>query len=278
MSAPRKSRSERFGISPHGVGGGKSWSPSEKIWKEFQQEASLEPGKKFNDEFRTAVRTAVGEYLFWEPFEHDAPAKGDFVKKVVKARKLTAELVALIDEIGDSASIFALQWRRHFSPRAPNSEGSSSVAMDNDGALLEQIQKESLLEYQRGFSGTLNAIQRVLDDTLMDAMDSSGNGVVGGAAWTRFVTDLAAAFETVPGLKITASKDVNRPLSPFVRFVKAVQSTLPPESRRHPSDAAISLAIWNVLKVKEKPQKRENSSRVSRPKSPPKHGKRAQIS
>lgn len=277
MSAPRKGRSERLGIS-RGVGAAKDWNPSGDDWRRFEHEAGLERGKKFNDEFRDEVRRAIGKYLVWEPFEHDAPTKGDVAERVAKAGKLAAELADLIDELGDAASLFDPQWRRHFSTEAPDSEGSSPVPADDDGALLELIRKEPLREYQRNFSGTLHAVQSVIDDTLMDATHSSGDGFEGGAAWARLVTDLATAFETVPGLKCTASKDSNRSLSPFVSFTKAVQSTLPPESRRHETDSGLSYAIWKVLKQKGNPQKREVNSGDGCRKSPPKRGKRAQIS
>ncbi len=139
---------------------------------------------------------------------------------------------------------------------------------------MELVRKEPLPEYQRSLSGAVHTIECAIEDALVDIACSSERGFEGGDAWTQWIVDLAHTFEKKEPLKSTASKDTNRPLSPFVRFVKALQSTIEKKYRRHQTDAALSLAVANALKHKEKTQKREFMSRVGGSKTPPKRGKR----
>jgi hypothetical protein len=102
----------------------------------------------------------------------------------------------------------------------------------------------------RDFGQVVHTIYSALGDTLRDVEREGSAAFSEGDAWMQLVADLARAFRS-SGYKATATKDLkrpNRPLSPFVRFVKELQETFQDKTlRRHPSDDALSGAISQAL-------------------------------
>jgi hypothetical protein len=244
--APRRSRRRRLPLSDT-LGAPAGWSPTDADWGQLETAY----GATFNSVLRAKIEEAVPEYYSWAPFEDTAPFADDFIRKFVKAKKLANELGKVVHSFGVAGPIVAQHWERYF-PREDEEHLPEGPADDDDRALFDRI---VAMHCKRGrnhrdFSQVVHTIYSALDAALRDVARENSAAFSEGDAWEKLVIDLARAFRS-SGHKATATKDLkrpNRPLSPFVRFVKELQATFKDETlRRHPTDAGLSRAISQAI-------------------------------
>lgn len=254
--ASRKSRRKRLSVSKT-LSAPSHWSPTEKDWSRLQTAC----GETLGSSLRAEIETAVQEYFYWAPFE-DAPFANDYILRLSTAKTLARELGKAVYSLADVKPIVAHHWERYF-PRE-DAEHIDSPADEDDDAFFHRIfatpSKRS--RDHRDFSQVVHTFHSALDAALRDVKSKSSPAFSEGDAWNQLVVDLACAFRGA-GLKATASKDVNRSLSPFVRFVTELQGTFKDEKlRRHPTPAGLSFAVSLALK-KLKPKRRDATITIS---------------
>lgn len=242
--APRKSRKKRLPVSETLDPPPARWSAADADWGRLENAY----GELFNSGLRAKIAKAVREYFFWATFEGDAPFADDFTQKLVKARKLGKKLGEVVHSFGVGRSIVALHWERYF-PRE-DGEHIGGPTDEDDQALFNRIlaMPSRRGRDHRDFSQVVHTFHSALDAALRDVKSKHSPAFSEGDAWEHLVVDLARAFKS-ERLKATASKDPDRRLSPFVRFMKELQATFERETlRRHPTDAGLSGAISLALR------------------------------
>ncbi|HEY8126414.1 MAG TPA: hypothetical protein VIF88_13465 [Methylocystis sp.] len=254
MSAPRKRRLDRLSISA-ALGATKGWSPTDTDWRGMEKEYGMTRGEDFGDDLRGKIRSAVLEYFEWEPFEMCAPFSKDFKEKLVKAKGLATELREVVNEFGDAGPLVAAYWEQRY-PGEPEEVHCNASADEDDAAIFENaFATESHGNCKRrGFKDTVFDIRAIIDHTLREIAREDFSRFSEGEAWTVLIERLASAFRDAKK-SVSASKDPSRKLSPFVRFVKALQSTFDDEFRRHDTDAGLSLAVSQALNSNTKSRK-----------------------
>jgi hypothetical protein len=253
--APRKRRKKRLQLSD--AVAPDTWSPTKADWDKLEKAY----GKTFNKDLRAEIETAVQEYFSWAPFEEAAPFANDFIQKLVKARKLAKELGKVVHSFGGAGSMVARHWEQFF-PREDEEHLPDGPADEDDKALFDRIlaMPSRRGRNHRDFSQVVHTIFSALGDALRDVTRENSAAFSEGDAWEKLVIDLARAFRSRGLGRATATKDRDRPLSPFVRFVKELQATFKDETlRRHPTPAGLSGAIsqaLSLLKARERREKR----------------------
>jgi hypothetical protein len=271
VSAPRKSRRRRLPISG-GLGAPTEWSPTAIDWRRFEKEYGLERGQNFDDGLRREIRAAVTNYLYWEPFERHAPFADDFIENLAKAAEFASRLTDTLRALGNAICMTAPHWDRYFPPEAEET-AVDAPADEGDAAFLERILNEKPRRYRRDVKETADTIRGVLEDTLAGVTRDGAPAFAEGDAWKQLIVDLARAFKA-RAMKVTASKDAYRAPSPFVRFVKALQSTFDKDFRRHEADSGLPLAVGQVLKPEGKTWKTGGNLSRGRRESSPKAGEK----
>lgn len=246
--APRKSRRKRS-CSSGTLGAPTKWKPTDDDWRRF--EAAYQGS--FDEDIRTEIGKIVDKYFYWAAFEPTAPFVDEFIKKLNKAKKLARELVNVTDSFGADRPRIARHWEKYFSRKeehtADGPHGGDSVA------IYEWVIKQPIpRERRRSFSEMVHIIYSALDDTLREVSKDDAPSWEEGNCWKQLVLDLVLSFKSRK-LPVTASKDRNKHgASPFVAFVKELQSGFDEEFRRHTSDDALASEISKVLNLLKKHQ------------------------
>jgi hypothetical protein len=241
--APRKSRRRRLPRSGT-LGAPAKWNPSDADWGRLETAY----GATFNNDLRAEIEEAVQEYCSWAPFEDTALFADDFIRKLIKARKLANDLGKVVHSFGVTGSMVTPHWERYF-PREDEEHLPEGPADEDDKALFDRIVAMPCKRGRnhRDFSQVVHMIHSALDAALRDVARENSAAFSEGDTWMQLVADLARAFRS-SRYKATATKNQGSPLSPFVRFVKELQATFKDETlRRHPTDAALSRAISQAL-------------------------------
>lgn len=239
--APRKSRRKRLWISGT-LGAPPEWTPSEDDWRQF--EASYE--MSFNDELRGEIKKAVQKYFYWATYEPTAPFADEFVQKIAKARKLAAEISKVFASFGEAGALVAPHWGRYFP--AGEKESIPDRCDENGDALIDHIlaMPERRGRDHRDIEEVLHTVYSALDDTMREVNSSDAPAFAEGDCWKQLIADLINAFEKKE-FEVSAAKGQYHRISPFVAFVKELQSTFAEELRRHTSRDALSKEISKVL-------------------------------
>jgi hypothetical protein len=266
--APRKSRLKRLHVSG-GVGASPIWNLSDDGWRRIENDTGLKRGTKFNAEFRRSVQAAAEKYLTWQPFERSAPVTNDFIEKATKARRLARDLADIIESLDDAASLFNSHWNRQIHCGLPQGiemedSGPTHVDGNDDEAFLKLIHKNPKSLHERGLAPAVHAIGNIIDDVIFEITGDGESGFKEHDAWSQLILDINEAFKTHTELRATASKDVNRQPSPFVRFVSALQSTFEKEFRLFQTESSLSKEVHIVLKRNGKIGKRDINCRRPR--------------
>ena len=213
----------------------------------------MERGQHFDDGLRNEIHASVTKYLYWEPFER-APFVGDFVEKLIEARRLANDLGNVVHSFGEAGPIVAPHWQMYF-PREEEDVPEGPVDED-DGALLERIlaMPKRRGRDHRDFKEVIHTIGSALDSALVEVRHRESSGFSEGEEWGRLIRALKRAFKD-RSMRHGISNDPNRPESPFVRFVRALQSTFDEEFRRHEADSGLSKAMLQAIGAKEKTRK-----------------------
>jgi hypothetical protein len=237
---------------------GAPWKATDDIWRRL--EAAY--GEQFDDELKKKIEIAIQKYFDWA----GAPAARDFANKLITARKLAIELGEVVSSFGEPRIFVAPHWERYF-PREEERTADGPI-IDDDKALWDWVIKQPIRrERHRCFSEMVHIIYSALDDTLREVSSSDVRKQSQITTWKELIANLAHAFRS-KGLKVSASKDQDRPLSPFVRFVKELQSMFAEDFWRPSSDAALSEAIHEITKIKGKKKKTGVSGLLQRKQKP----------
>jgi hypothetical protein len=256
--APRKDRRKRLSVSKT-LGAPGNWAPTEEDWSRLQTAY----GETFGSSLRAEIEIAVQEYFYWAPFE-EAPFANKYILMLSRTKALAKELGKAVHSLADAGAgpMVARHWGRYF----PNldAERINDPADEDDNAFFHRIvatpSKRS--RDHRDFSQVVHTLHSALDAALRDVKSKSLPAFSDGDAWNQLVVDLARAFRGAR-LKVTASKDANLPLSPFVRFVTELQGTFKDEKlRRHPTPAGLSLAVSGAIN-KLKPKRRHTTITIA---------------
>lgn len=212
MNAPRKSRAQRLPSS------GGSWStayaPKAGDWKRI--EAAY--GYTLEVSARAAILNAVKEYLIDAPFETHAPFLRDAMAWLLRLEKAVRGLNrAMMSEThstkADAAFYAQRAVERHI--RDPRNK--------------EQPDWDALIGNAMAMTAAIALAKR-------DIPKEARVGFAEGEAWNaliRRLTEIVKQFELpYRGSKGTDKTPVAEP-SPFVRMLRALQSTFPPKLRRH---------------------------------------------
>lgn len=224
---------------------GAPWKATDDTWRRL--EAAY--GKPFDAQLKVKIEKAIQKYRDWV----GAPPTSDFAKKLIKARKLAIELGEVVSSFGEPGMFVAPHWERYF----PHKEERAvdGPLGDDDGAIWDWVMKQPVrCERHQCFSEMVHIIYSVLDDTLRWASSSDAREESQVKTWKELIVNLYSAFIT-SNLKARGSKDTNRPLPPFVLFIRELQETFPRDFWRPASDAALSEAILKVIGNKRKKQK-----------------------
>jgi hypothetical protein len=242
--APRKSRKRRLPVSetsePPAV-----WSPTDTDWGRLETAY----GQVFSNDLMAEIKEAAQKYLDFACFEMVAPSADVFIKKLVKARKLARELEKEFHSFGVGRPIVTRRWKRHLPPEEEECAHEAHANLDDTAQFMRIF--DIPCKPSRGdsdFSQVLHRIFLALDSALRDVAHNNSPAFSEGDAWSQLVIDLVCAFES-RDLGVSATKNADRQLSPFVRFVNELQATFKDEKfRRHPTGPGLSRAISQVLR------------------------------
>jgi hypothetical protein len=210
VTASRKSRLARIGTSH--FAGSVHYSLTTEDWRQIEKAYD----HKLNPPARTAIVEAVKAYFRDERFERNAP----FVRDVME----------LLDKIGNAAQILN---------RAVLDDPKSDAG---GPAIQARLLIEDFLpqppDTERDYCGTLHqhvtALILAVASAKRELQKSADTGLVEGDAWDTLVCALTEIVDE-HGLPRGVSKGLDKTPrdSPFVQMVESIQSTFPPESRRH---------------------------------------------
>jgi hypothetical protein len=254
--APRKSRQRRLPISGT-LGAPLEWSPTAADWGRLETAY----GATFDSVLKAEIEGAVEQYLYDAPLEVAAPRADDFMKSLAKATRLAKDLGKVVRSFDGAGAIVARHWERYF----PRDDGEYIGGLDDDDNALAQ--RIIALPSRRGrdhrdFRQVVHTFHSALAAAPQDVNSRHSAAFSEGDAWEHLIVDLARALRKTR-LRATASKDPNRPVSPFVRFVTELQETFKDETlRRHPTPAGLSGAISLALRHL-KPKRRNTAIPIS---------------
>ncbi len=245
--ATRKSRKTRLPISGT-LGGPAEGTPTDSDWGHLEKAYG---GEKISDDLRVEIKDAVEQYLYWAPFENSAIPVKDFAEQIKEARILAKELQKVVASFGSAATLVQRRWERRFHRDESESahETPETPIEEDELAIFESAWDTERTQHRFfcNFRDVVRAVISVLDDTRREVMGEGLPGFSEGDAWNRLIVNLARGFRS-KNLKATATKDLNRPPSAFVTFVKKLQLMFKEEFRRHNSTyAALSQAISQAL-------------------------------
>jgi hypothetical protein len=242
--APRKSRQRRLPISGT-LGAPLEWSPTADDWGRFESAY----GATFDSVLRAEIERVVAQYLYDAPFEVAAPPAEDLMKSLAKATRLAKDLGKVVHSFGGGGAIVARHWKRYF-PAEEEDRAREALADEDDTALFARIVDMPCKQGRnyRDFSQVVHTIFSALDASRREIARNGAAAFSEGDAWSQLIVDLACAFLS-KDLGVSATKNADRQLSPFVRFVKELQATFEDENfRRHPTGPGLSRAISQVLR------------------------------
>ena len=246
--APRKSRYRRLPISGM-LGAPLQWSPTPDDWRRLETAYSDPPARRlrFDSDLRAEIEKAVEQYLCDAPFE--VAAIKSSAKGLAKATRLAKDLGEVVRSLGGEGAIVARHWERYF-PHEEEERTHEARTDEDDAALFARI-VDTPCKWggnHRDFRQVVRMIFYALDESLREVARKDAAAFSKGDAWKELVIHLARAFKS-RGHKATATKDTNRPLSPFVRFGKELQATFNEKTlRRYPTDSAISEELQKAFK------------------------------
>jgi hypothetical protein len=214
------------------------WQPTQQTWRRLERAY----GGKFDDELRADIEKAVQRYFDWVR----APPASQFLRNLQKARNVAEELRNVVVSFGEAGSLIAPHWERYF-PRESTDDSDAPLG-DDDAALFEWVM--SIKSQRRGrdhrcFDEVIATICSALDDLWRETSHRGETANTPSLTWNQLVLDLGRAFKR-RALKVSARKRGDG-LSPFVKLVGELQTTLPKELRFHETDAALSQAVYQVL-------------------------------
>ena len=242
--APRKSRQRRLPISAP-LGAPLEWSPTAADWGRLETAY----GETFDSVLRAGIGRAVEQYFYDAPFEVAAPRADDLVKSLAKATRLAKDLGKVVHSFGAGGAIVAQHWKRYF-PEEEERRTDEGLADGDDTALFVSVFDLPCKQGRnhRDFSQVVHTIFSALDASRREVARNDSAAFSEGDAWSQLIIDLACAFLS-KDLGVGATKNADRQLSPFVRFVNELQATFEDENfRRHPTGPGLSRAISQILR------------------------------
>lgn len=193
------------------------FSPSAEEWGAIAQayDHALE------DHARGDIRQVVNDYLRREYFERNAPFLSDAEDWIKQLDKRVRDLLWSTEK-----------WR------GSDDELKFSAALEARLCLVANM-KLPLLEGEdkwRTFFEVVADVAQAIKPAREDLKRQATKGFVEGACWNSFVVTLADRLGA-HGLPVTVSKSTPKSPepSPYVRLVRAIQKSLPKESRRYHS-------------------------------------------
>lgn len=216
---PRRSRRKRLPISSAG-----SWPEFEPTENDWARIAAAYP--YLNQDDRAQIVALANEFLYWEPFERNAPYLDDAMEWIRNARMAAKEFHEILGVGGD-----AVWYARDYTARLINHH---------------LFEPEGQMDWG-GLSSLMTSFRSALLKAESDIPKEARVGFAEGEAWEKMVRKLSDYCKS-RGYPTGASKgenmSANHKTSPFVAFVREMQMTFPDECRRHThSDAALAQGI-----------------------------------
>lgn len=223
MNAPRKRRLDRIGSSH--FAGSAGYAPSDRDWVRIETAY----GRNLEPSIRSSIVEAVKTYIRDERFEQRAP----FVRDVQER----------LDRIDRTARDLNRAMQDNPKSDAAGPEFQAQVLIEQCLVELPQVKQDGLGALRQGVIALIIAVRRAKEKL----GSGVGAGLVEGDAWDMFVcalTKIVTEHRLPSGVSKGLDKSASGASSPFVALVHSLQSTFPPESRRHTaSDQAIAQAI-----------------------------------
>lgn len=261
---PKGNRGFRLWITGE-LGAPDAWRLSPDAWRRLENSY----GSSLDASLRADITKAVRSYLDWVA----APQASEFLLKLERARKVSRELRSIVNSFGDAGSMVASHWEKYF----PDDIKNSTDAPDDEDIAALFDWTASTKSTRRGrdhrcFDEVVSTICGTLDDVWIEATHRKDELHSASDTWRQLVNDLADTFRK-RGLKVTATKDNYRQQSPFVRFIGELHKSFPTGSVQSFGDAALSQAVYQAIKLKQKKLKTGENCPNSGAKVSPKGGK-----
>lgn len=208
MTAPRQPRLSR--VRPSHFSGSIAYAPSGGDWAKIETDY----GRDLTARARVTIVKGVEAYFRDERFEQNAPYHRDALQWIESVDKAARRLASAL----------------HADPRSRTADAAfhGQLAIERFLSSLpldEQVSLDAMRLHLTALCAAASLAKKDLDKNAKSAL----NGL---AAWKQLIRTLTEIV-TAHGMPSAASKGTNGQPSPFVRMVQALQSTFPPNMRRH---------------------------------------------
>ena len=237
MTAPRKSRAQRLPSS------GGVWSTVYVAGLADWQRIEAAYGHALEISARATILGAVKEYLRDAPFETHAPFLRDAMAWLRELEKAARGLNrAMASETHSSKADAAFYAQRVIERHVRDPSGNESPQWDT-------------------LIGNAIAMTAAISLAKREIPKEARIGFVEGESWNAFIrrlTDIVQVFELPYRASKGTDKTPEAEPSPFVRMVRALQLTFPPELRRH--NGSYQAAAEAIAKARRSGAKRKISA------------------
>lgn len=234
---PRKSRRLRLNISSR-WGGDTEFKPDDGDWKRIEDAY----GVAVTMEQRKKIVGFVVDYFLFQPAETHAPYVDDAIGYLNRFEKAAEAFCEVLQE-NPNTPMTGSGIEAHIA----EADRLRAVANTFVQSHLESYLKKQHYQGPMNWSGLNDVIAaslRAAKETREFILtESTKVGFVEGRSWDNLIWQLTEFVEK-ERLPRGVSKSDPAHASPFVRFVRELQATFPPEFRRHAaSDVALTEAI-----------------------------------